>query len=498
MRRILLLLCLLLLAVPAFADETWTQTTDWGDVITYTQVDTEWGYILYNETDDWMVNFRYDSCTFAPRDDYVSVHDEMTGLQTFYRANWPSWATPEEVAALAQTVPSSEVAFVYDMNGEKLILPGVGEIDMPGTSSAIHDAYERGQRLFMTFTNFEGQHFLRIVTWQDDLDVRTIEMPWSGSFDTFHISSKPEDNDFFILYLDATEDFGYITANEVEGRWLLGGMNTGWEVVDFAPWGVSIDVNSHWAYGTHDWQDLETIDWNSFPLTYAEAVQGLQHEGWLFPKMDTPMYAAPDTASAVVVTCPQDTPLRVLRTEGEWVWVGLLDLEEWSGDFRTPPVGYVPLSELADQPETVLPGGEILGWFVTMTVEASTHYTEEYMLIFTPLDGYYEPFAITVAAGFAEAARAAYREKGYAVTPMGFDESLLPYLDAGYRLIEHETIEDAVLTDSGMLMAIRYEDGTWELHIESEYDTLKILMPGPFRFSRGEDWWGEYGIVFTE
>ncbi len=254
MRRIMLTVLLLLLMLPAaHADETWTEATPDGDVITYTQVDTDWGYVLYNETDDWMVNFRHGSCIFASCNEYVSVHDEMTGLQTFYRAEWPSYATPEEAAILAQTVPAAPVAFVYDLDREKLVILGVGETDMPGMSSAIHDAYDLGQRLFLTFTNFEGQHYLRIVTWADGLDVRTIEMPWSGLFDTYHMSRQPEDNDHFVLRLDAGEAFGYITVHETHGRWLLTELNTGREVISFAPW-----------------PDIETMDWGSLPFPKAE------------------------------------------------------------------------------------------------------------------------------------------------------------------------------------------------------------------------------------
>ncbi len=311
MRRALLtILFLVLLALPALADTTWTEETVWGDTITYTRMDMDWGYIIYNETDDWLVNFKYGNCIFAPCDDFVSVHDEMTGLQTFYRdERWDAFFTHDELSVWAEELlHHGDTAFVHDVDQGKLILPGIGEADLPaGQTCQIADAYIRQQRLFMTIDTADDRHFLYIITWRDGLDVRGIEMPWRGSFDSFHVGSESDDH--FILHLDANADFGYIVVAEVDGRWLLDTINTGWDAIAVDDWGVRSDVNEYWAYGDCPWRDIETMDWSTLPLTYGEAAAGMTHQGWMFAKEKTRLLASPDNEEAVLMELPADTPL---------------------------------------------------------------------------------------------------------------------------------------------------------------------------------------------
>ncbi len=397
--------------------------------------------------------------------------------------------------AMPAAAENGEV-YVHDPARNVIVIPGAGEAPTPAGSEIV-DAYHRGQRLFVTLDTADDRHFLMIVTWMDGFDVRTVEMPWQGAFDDFHI--PPEDdasdhNDYFILYLDAMEDFGYLIAREWEGRWILEGINTGWEVIDFAPWGVRQDVYGYWAYGTHEWHDLETMDWTTLPLTFEDAVDALTHEGWLFPKADTAMYASPDKSAEVIVVCEKDTPLRVIRTEGDWAYVGQLILDDRVEQISEPPVGYIPLTELSDMPEGYLPGGELLGWFCQMQVEDG-------VLTFAPLDGWQDVMPLTVAEGFAEAACEIYRETGYAATPAGFDARLLPYLEAAYLLHIFDVGEAraAVILEDALLLAV--EDpwtGEWTLRIVTEEQEQIFGMPGPFGFDRHElsDW--DIDIIFVD
>lgn len=508
MRRMLIMIVtLLLLMVPALADTTWTEETVWGDTITYTRMDMDWGYIIYNETDDLLVNFKYGNCTFAPCDDFVSVHDEMTGLQTFYRdERWDAFFTHDELSVWAEELlHHGDTAFVHDVDQGKLILPGIGEADLPaGQTCQIADAYIRQQRLFMTIDMADGRHFLYIVTWKDTLDVRAIEIPWSGSFDTFHVG--PESDDHFILHLDANEDFGYVVAGEVEGRWILNTINTGWDIIDIADWGVRSDVNSYWAYGDCPWRDLETMDWNTLPLTYEDAAAGMTHQGWMFAKAQTCLLASPDNEEAVLIELSADTPLCILRTEGDWAFVGVqmtegcfLRDEDWWG----PWVGYVPLDMLTDMPQSFLPGGEIYGWFVTMTVEPGSgrYYDNSVTIRFASIDNQQDFMPLEVMKDFVEHARAIYREKGYAATPLGFDESLLPDLVVErYKSVRDGVVHDAVVTENKLLLAMQDADGVWKLRIfQNDLVWTDIRMPGPFRFSRESvaDTF-DYAFEFTE
>lgn len=494
-RYLMMLLCLMMLATSAMADESWTEESAWGDTICYTRTDTEWGSILcvgFGESVMWISRLTYGSLTITECDAYVAVDDASTGLETFYRGvPWPEIDTPEEaLAAFAEdVVANAEVAFVHDKGRHQLMIPGAGEVEVPSQAS-VRDAYNRGPRLFMTLDTADERHFLYIVTWEDGLDVRAMEMPWAGSFDTYHISPNAEDNDYFVLYLDAAEDFGYIVVEEHESRWQISCINTGWEVLGVQAWGVWDDLNMYPAYGTHPWHDIETMDWNTLPMSYGEAVSVLQNEGWRFAVQDAPLYAEPDASSPVTVTCPQDTPVHVIRTEGDWAWVGL----QMTDDDLVPYVGYMLLSETNALPETVLPGGEVLGWFCTMTVE-------ENVLTFAPVDDYYEFPSLEVAEGFADAVRAVYAQTGYAATPVRFDDALLPYLK-GY-VYPRQTVCDAFLTDEALLLSVYDPDkNACLLQIlaelpEGERET-SLLMPGAFRFDRRNvDRW-KIGITFVE
>ncbi len=499
MRRITLMtLFLLLLIFPALADTTWTVEDDYYTYI-YTQVDTEWGHILYREDkygpSNYVENFKYGSCTFDVCDDYVSVYDETTGVQTFYRGKWvKAAASADEAAAYAENVlANAEVVFIHDRNRNALHIPGMDEISVP-PGGVIQDAYDRQQRLFMTIDTADGRHFLYIVTWQDGLDVRAIEIPWSGYFDSYHVGDS---NDCIYLWLEMFEDEdedGRIAAYEEDGRWTLEMVNA-IGMYFFTPYGVQQDMYRFWAYGTHPWNDIETMDWNTLPLTYEDAVAGLSREGWRFPHEDQPIYAAPDVGAKLVALCPKDTPVCVIRTEGEWAYVGAqLADDEWDAC-----VGYMLTSALEEMPlqSNVLPGGELCGWFVMMTVDAEPRDTygktaTDYFLHFAPIDPWtnYQPIPVEVRAGFIEAARAAYLEKGYAATPIGFDEALLPYLMDYWP--ERETICDAIVTDSMLALAVRYDwddgDSEWLLRIvngtQEVTNRSDLRMPGPFRFDR--------------
>ncbi len=507
-RAVLTILLLALLAVPALAEETWTEETARGDTITYAREETEWGHILYSVTDGyWVVNFKYGDCIFASCNEYVSVHNEMTGLQTFYRdERWGSLFDPDKLAVWAEDLlQNGEGAFVHDVNQGKLILPGIGEVDLPSYDSCdILDAYDRGQRLFMTIDTFDNRHFLYIVTWQDGLDVRVVEMPWSGSFDTFHVG--PESDDHFILHLDANGDFGYIVVWEIEGRWILNTINTGWDVIGVEDWGVRSDVNSYWAYGECPWRDIETMDWNTLPLTYGAAAAGMTHQGWMFPKEETTILVGPAANAAAAMTIPADTPLCILRTEGDWAFVGVqmtegcfLTDEDWWG----PWVGYVPLDALSDMPQSVLPGGEIFGWFVTMTVEPGSgqYYDNSVTIQFASIDNWHDFMSLEVMKDFVESARAVYQEKGYAATPLGFDEALLPYLVVErYKFVRDGVVHDAIVTENKLLLAMQDADGIWKLRIfQNDLVWTDVRMPGSFRFNRetaADDY--EYAIEFTD
>ncbi len=511
MRRLLRMILTIMLLLPAArADETWTEETAWGDTITYTQTDVDWGYILYSVTDDWMVNFRYGDCIFAPCDDFVSVHNEMTGLQTFYRdEGWGSLFEPEEVAAWAEKLlQNGEVAFVLDVNQGILILPGIGEVKMPDALPCdIRDAYIRNQRLFMTLDTFDNRHFLRIVTWRDGIDVLDIAMPWSGSFDAFHVGAQVDD--YFILHLDTPNpDFGYIIACEAEdGCWLLSTINTGREVIDVEDWGVRCDVNMYWAYGACPWRDLATMDWMTLPLTYMDAAEGMAHEGWRFAAEGAQLFAAMDGSTDALMDIPADTPLCLISVEGDWAFVGVQKTFEGEADFYDGPwVGYVPVAMLNELPVSLLPGGEVAGWFVTMTVETTEYrnyygrVSYEYNLTFAPIDGCFDFIRIEVNEGFAEAALEAYRETGYAATPVQFAEELLPYLNF---LTSRDIVADAVMSEKMLSLSVYREgEGVWELVLvtrdaEGKQQWTNFRMPGPFRFSRAQigDW--DYAIEFV-
>ncbi len=498
-RAVLTILFLILLTVPALAETTWTEETAWGDPITYTREDTDWGHILYSVTDGyWVVNFKYGDCIFASCNEYVSVHNEMTGLQTFYRdERWGALYDPDGIAVWAEDLlQNGEVAFVHDVNQSKLILPDVGEVELPaGLSCDIQDAYIRQQRLFMTIDTFDDRHFLYIVTWQNGLDVRAIEIPWSGYFDSYHVGDS---NDCIYLWLEMfEEEDGRIAAYEEDGRWILDMVGAN-DLFFFTPYGVQQDMYRFWAYGTHPWNDIETMDWTTLPLTYEDAVAGLTREGWRFPHESQPIYAAPDVGAELVALCPKDTPVCVIRTEGEWAYVGAQLLDE-DGH---PCVGYMLTSALEEMPlqSHVLPGGEIAGWFVMMTVEND-------LLTFAPIDFWtnYRPIPIEVRSGFIDAARAAYQEKGYAATPIGFDESLLPYLKDSWS--DRETVCDAIVTDSMLALAVRKDwddgDSEWLLRIvngtQEVTNRSDLRMPRPFRFDRERVMVREQmGITFTE
>ncbi len=497
-RAILTILFLVLLAVPAQADTTWTVEGDrYTDV--YTQTQTSWGYIVYRESEDGPYNyvdrFKYDGCVFDVCDDYVWAYDEIAGRQTFYCADWLQGdASAEEIAAYAESVLSAEAIFTHDRTRNTLQIPGREETAMP-EGGVISDAYDRQQRLFMTIDTADGRHFLYIITWQDGLDVRAIEIPWSGYFDSYHVGDS---NDCIYLWLEMFEDEdGRIAAYEEDGRWILDMVGAN-DLFFFTPYGVQQDMYRFWAYGTHPWNDIETMDWTTLPLTYADAVAGLSREGWRFPHESQPIYAAPDVGAELVALCPKDTPVCVIRTEGEWAYVGAQLLDE-DGH---PCVGYMLTSALEEMPlqSHVLPGGELCGWFVMMTVEND-------LLTFAPIDFWtnYQPIPIEVRSGFIDAARAAYQEKGYAATPIGFDESLLPHLKDYW--MERETVCDAIVTDSMLALAVRKDwnngDSEWLLRIvngtQEVTNRSDLRMPRPFRFDRERVMVREQmGITFTE
>ncbi len=509
MRRMLWIILVMLLLIPAArAEETWTTLNSWGETVTWTRTETEWGSITWavsESGEDWLPGFRYRGIDFAPADEFIAAYDEATGVETFYAED--IWChDPDDrdsfVALAEKLLTSGEVGFRHDRRNSRLIIPGVGEAAMP-EGAEIYDAYIRQQRLFMLLDTAGGGHGLRIVTWRDGIDVLDIAMPWSGGFDTFHVG--PTADDHFILYLDTENpDFGYIVANEAEdGRWLLNTINTGWGVLEVTDWGVRDDMEEYWAYGACPWRDLAAMDWTTLPLTCWDALEAMEHEGWRFAAEGTKLFSAMDEASAVLMDVTVDTPLCLLKVEGDWAFVGVQ--KEWEGEadwYYGPWVGYVPVAMMNELPVNVLPGGEMGGWFVTMTVEeeqdssCGCHTYTRTRMTFAPLDGWYDSASIEVEEGFAEAALAAYRETGYAATPMGFAESLLPYL---WDSAGEEVVRDAVLTEGGLVLCL-YDEfyDRWELilvRMEDGYWT-NFRMSGPFRFTRDFAEGHSYGIEF--
>lgn len=480
MRRIILTLLLLLLPLTARA-ETRYETVHPEDAGLLTSVT----YGVDNIR--WVHEFQYGDSVFSQDGDAIVVENETFLTCAYVEGSLPSAETAfADLAAFAEEILAAKPVFSVDWaNGPVLLLPDGTEVAIP--ASEISQAYVRNQRLFLSLVLGDGTHLLRIVTWRDGLDVRDVPVPWAFWLDDYHAG---EDGDDLCLMLDYTEEY-QIYAQYADGRWRLSGFNTGREVYGLAANAVSLWLESYWAYGNHPWSDLETLDFATLPLTHTELLSHITREGWFFPTEDVTLWAAPSQEGDAPYQIPADTPLPVIRIEGEWAYVGIHNADEYGAE---PITGYVPLANLSEMPVNVLPGGEQNGWFYTMTVKDG-------VLTFLNLrDEYDQYMSIPVESTFAAAARETYRQTGFAATPHRFDPALYPHIDPCVQF--WETLKDVYIEGDKVVCAIDSRTGEHLLRIVTAFEPRvsyqEFVMPAPFHFDREGLYWLENRILLDQ
>ncbi len=441
-----------------------------------------------------MTGFRVGSRTYGIFQEYLSVHDEDTGVLTLYRDDGSfgdAYMSFADVAAFAQNLhDAGEWVFSVEPDGSVMRLPSGEELPLPEMDNidAIAGAYDRGSRIFLSVDTADGGHLLRIVTKGETAEVLDIPVPWTCWFDSYHVGP----NDDTVLYpsfdVGGPDEYLEMSFEWEDGCWKLDVINNGWEVIGFREYDISRDTDLNVVFGVHPWHTLETLDWSTLPRTFAQAAAGMTKEGWLFAAEDLSLRASPDGAAETVASCAADTPLAVIRFEGEWALVGLHQEDMWG-----PNTGYVPVESLRAEPVSAIPGGEADGWFYTMTVEDGLLRFDSPMTEcpFTPLRVY---------GGFEGVARALFREQGYAATPARFDPALYPYLDG--LIYEEYAIHDLFLTENAAVISVDMGEGRCRLEIVSDpaekAEDTNVYMPAPFHFDRENWFWGEIRVVMDE
>lgn len=86
--------------------------------------------------------------------------------------------------------------------------------------------------------------------------------------------------------------------------------------------------------GDHPWSDITTIDWNTLPASYEEALLQVDHSGWALVTNPNPadrlnLRAQPDKKSTSLGKYYSGAPVRILENRGEWARVEILGVEGW-------------------------------------------------------------------------------------------------------------------------------------------------------------------------
>lgn len=364
-------------------------------------------------------SFRMGERVYSRIYDYTVVLNEERAVRTYYRQAFPIYTTDTgELADFAlKTLAEAEAAFEITLQPSVLRLTDGREIPVP--SSEICTGYDVPGRYLLTMECPDGGYQLLIITADETLDVLRVNLPWPAGFDSFHIGTM---KDHFILLprWDEPYEASELVFAEEEGRWFLTCINNGCEVIGIGDTSVMRDVDDWPVTGLHPWHDLTEMDLSALPHSYEEMTATLQSEGWAFLTAGTSLYAAPDAEMPCATIEHADTPIHVLRREGEWSLV-VPNCEE--------NAVYVSTSALLTLPETVLPGGEWDGVFATLTVEDGIANFQPLPKSASAEEVTFAPFP--VLEGFEEAVLRAYQTEGGAITPMSISAQVAPTLGVG-------------------------------------------------------------------
>ena len=86
--------------------------------------------------------------------------------------------------------------------------------------------------------------------------------------------------------------------------------------------------------GDHPWSDITTIDWNTLPQNYEDALSQLDPSNWALVNNPNPadrlnLRAQPDKKSTSLGKYYSGAPVRILENRGEWARVEILGVEGW-------------------------------------------------------------------------------------------------------------------------------------------------------------------------
>lgn len=92
------------------------------------------------------------------------------------------------------------------------------------------------------------------------------------------------------------------------------------------------DIDAIHAYGTHPWSDMTKLDWTTLPRRLEDAMQIVDSSDWVVVNNPNPedrlhLRTAPSRDAASLGKYYNNTPVRVLGTDGDWFHVSVFGVE---------------------------------------------------------------------------------------------------------------------------------------------------------------------------
>lgn len=87
-------------------------------------------------------------------------------------------------------------------------------------------------------------------------------------------------------------------------------------------------------YGTHPWAQMSTVDWDTLPLTFDDALAQLDRSNWarvtsVDPNDRLHLRVQPDKSARSMGKYYRGTPVHILKEQGSWAYVDVYGINGW-------------------------------------------------------------------------------------------------------------------------------------------------------------------------